>query len=288
MNSILIIIIVAFVHVALSVFNLCVASSVFNRCISYYILSEISWILSFVLCLIIIFTFFFNKHSTISNFQFNENSELQSYLQDYILSKKQKKILDRLKREMKHKPLTFIHIPKCAGTFVRNFLPKINDTKDKSLQIRYKGKHEKASIEDVPAIAIIRHPIERFESMLRYRLDRIENHADLQQILEHLKLLQKQVTLNNIVEQMTNEQILNISPFQSLSYYQDNVAFMFTIDKFIPVLDYLGFSTKDIQMELKINTTTISDYQELSAENKKRIRQLYKDDLKLYRKWTRM
>lgn len=202
------------------------------------------------------------------------------------LSKKQKEVLDQVKKEIQNKPLTFIHIPKCAGTFVRNFLPKINKTKNKSLRMLYKSNHDKATYKDVPAIAIIRDPLERFESMLRFRFDRLDKYPDLQKIVHHLKSQQKKVSLNNIIEQMSDTEVLNIQPFRTLSFYKDNIIFMTTIDKFIPVLNYLGFNSKEVNMDLKINSTNVKDYDRLSQQNQNRIKKLYHDDFELYRKWT--
>ena len=61
---------------------------------------------------------------------------------------------------------------------------------------------------------------------------------------------------------------------------------MTTIDKFIPVLNYLGFNSKEVNMDLKINSTNVKDYDRLSQQNQNRIKKLYHDDFELYRKWT--
>ena len=68
-------------------------------------------------------------------------------------------------RKRKHdKPLRFVHTPKCGGSFTSNILKKLDINNN---------FHKQASKQDITnsiTFTVIRHPVERFESLLNYRL----------------------------------------------------------------------------------------------------------------------
>lgn len=262
MQNFFFLIIFSFIHVGVSLFNAILPFHPSQN--------TISWIVSFILCLLIILSYYYctSTNNVILNFSY----------QDYIFSENQKQILDYFKNELaKGKKLTFIHIPKCGGTFVRHFLPK--------KYIKYKTGHQPATKNDVPCFSIIRHPVERFESVLRYRMDRIDQYKDLKNIVNLLKLTESSISLENIVNHMTDEDILSMDPFQSIEYYKKNVQFMILIEYFVPMLKYLNIYCKEIDISLKVNKTNHSMYGELSQKNKERILNLFESDYILYEYW---
>ena len=69
--------------------------------------------------------------------------------------------LKKIKEKYPNSSLTFIHTPKCGGTYVKEIL--------KTLNIRNNG-HRQATKNDGITFTVIRDPVARFESLLNYRL----------------------------------------------------------------------------------------------------------------------
>src|SRR6266550_170338 len=76
------------------------------------------------------------------------------------------RLIEQLKRDRLDgmgQALTYIHVPKCAGTTASAYLAR--------LHLANKSHHRAAPDQaDGVTFAIIRNPIERFESFLNYRL----------------------------------------------------------------------------------------------------------------------
>ena len=66
--------------------------------------------------------------------------------------------------------LHFIHTPKCAGSYASNIL--------KDLKIHNMGHNQAIKNKNIINFTIIRDPIERYESLLNYRLNRIRPDSD--------------------------------------------------------------------------------------------------------------
>ncbi len=60
------------------------------------------------------------------------------------------------------KKLIFIHTPKCAGTYLIPILKLFN--------IHYNEHHQAIKNDDI-FFTVVRNPVERFESLLNYRLN---------------------------------------------------------------------------------------------------------------------
>ena len=69
--------------------------------------------------------------------------------------------LDELIINKSNKKLIFIHTPKCAGTYVNTILSYLG--------IQNKGHNQAIQNEGI-TFTVVRNPIERFESLLNYRL----------------------------------------------------------------------------------------------------------------------
>lgn len=271
METVQYIIIYAFLHVCLSCINFFIKEKNFH----YF-----SWILSYILCLLIILQYFFDN----GNYLIQTNDSFimsNASIDEHLFSKRKRQILNNFKKQLaKGKKITFIHIPKCGGTFVRQFIA------DKPFL--YKKNHERAKGKDRPCFAIIRHPVERFESMLRYRLKNIDlpENENLKRILTLLNVMNRD-NLDDIIKELSDEELLNFHPFQTLDYYKEEVNLMISFEYFVPMLNYLGICTRNIDTALKINES-LDDYKEkytFNEKSKRRIEKLFQQDIELYDYW---
>lgn len=185
------------------------------------------------------------------------------------------KILDFLKKKLEKKyELTFIHIPKCGGSYAGKYL--------KDLNIYNKG-HIQATSFDQLTFTIIRDPVKRFESLLNYRLNMEHPRPDWPHHLNKYHY-DKHCTLNEIIEKMSDKNILSFKPFRTLKYWTKNVKLLLTIDEFIEALKYLGYTIKN-----EYNETNVSQKNRggLSEKNIERLKQIFKDDYKIYNEWSK-
>ena len=178
------------------------------------------------------------------------------------------------KIEKRKKRLIFIHIPKCAGSYAAQYINQ--------LDIINKGHHQ-ASLFDKFSFAIIRHPVDRFESLLNYRLKEQHPRPDWPHRLIPLHY-DKSKTLNEIITQMTDYEIISFYPYQTLKYWTRNIKLLVTIEEFIPTLKLLGYN-----IEKEYSPINISDKNRgtISPENRNRIEKIYKDDMNIFYYWTR-
>ena len=178
-------------------------------------------------------------------------------------------------KELKNSQLlTFIHIPKCGGLFIKEVLKELN--------INNKG-HNLAEKEEGITFTVIRNPVERFESLINYRLDqsKIKPKNDWPEALRYV-YKDKSISLNEIVEKMSDNDILNFRPYKTLHYWSKNIDIFITIDKLEEFLYAFGYEI-DLKKYEKKNVSK----KERGAFNeitKKRISNLYSDDMVLYKK----
>ena len=168
------------------------------------------------------------------------------------------------------KNLIFIHTPKCGGSYVSKIL--------KNLNISKKGHHQAIKNEGIN-FTVIRDPIDRFQSLLNYRLGHPAPRKDWPKHLEYV-YNDTSVTLNNLIDKMTDYEILGFRPYSSLTFWTTNVDIIITIDKLPELLDCFGYKYdenkyKPINMSVKargsFNNTT-----------RNRLANLFKDDILLY------
>jgi hypothetical protein len=180
-------------------------------------------------------------------------------------------IWNSILEKKKNKPLIFIHTPKCGGIYVSQILD--------NLKIYFKGHNQAIENEGIN-FTVIRDPVERFESLLNYRLCR-DPRGDWPQ---HLLYVYDDINinLNEIVSKMTDDEILSFTPYKSLTYWSKNVDIFITIDQLHDFLKFFGYDYN------------INDYKErnvskklrgnLSCESRERIAKLYYDDVLLFDK----
>lgn len=163
--------------------------------------------------------------------------------------------------------LCYIHIPKCGGTYIRSILNDLN--------INYKH-HKRAEENDGITFSVIREPIDRFESLLNYRLQPKASW------LPRLKELKEDptVSLNEIVRQMTDEEIKSASPFNSLYWWCQGIDILFTLDRLHAFLSHFGY-TYNVADYPKMNVS-VKTRGSFNTSTVERIKNLFKKDVILY------
>ena len=173
----------------------------------------------------------------------------------------------------KNQPLTFIHTPKCGGNFVKSILKTIN--------IKHKGHNQADPENDGITFTVIRNPIERFESLMNYRLNESKPRGDFPKSL-HYVYKDKSLSLNEIVGKMTDREILGFKPYRSLCYWSKNIDIFITIDKLEEFLSFFGYKINITEFPHKNVSKKIRG--KFNEATKKRISNLYSDDMILFRR----
>lgn len=174
--------------------------------------------------------------------------------------------------DKKDKELIFIHTPKCAGSYVSEIM--------KHLKIKNKF-HNQAILNEGINFTIIRNPIDRFESLLNYRLSEKLPRNDWPKRLEYVYNNQN-IQLDNIVSEMTDEEILGFLPYKTLTYWTKNVDIIITLENLHRMLEYFGYKY-DTEM-FKPKNVSNKTRGNLNEENRNRIKNLFMDDMLLYDK----
>ena len=178
---------------------------------------------------------------------------------------------NKIKNLKNNKHLTFIHTPKCGGTFVRNILTKLN--------ISIKGHKRAHPKNDGITFTVIRNPIERFESLINYRLGEKKPRKDWPKSLNYV-WNDNSVNLNKIVGKMTDKQILGFKPYRTLCYWSKNIDIFITIDKLEEFLSFFGYKIDIINFEKRNVSNKIRGT--FNKVTKNRISKLYRQDMALF------
>ena len=178
---------------------------------------------------------------------------------------------EELIKKKNNKELVFIHTPKCGGSYVSNILSH--------LKIKNNG-HTQATLNNKYIyFTVIRNPVERFESLLNYRLDEKNPRNDWPKHLSYV-YYDKNVNLDEIVSKMTDKDILGFSPYKTIDYWTKNVNIIVTLNNLPKMLKYFGYeyddnSFKSVNVSNKIRG-------KINQQNKDRIKELFNNDDKIY------
>jgi hypothetical protein len=169
------------------------------------------------------------------------------------------------------KKLKFIHTPKCGGSYVDTILSHLG------------LEHPCGHIPCDPCapeitFTVVRHPVDRFESLLNYRLNK-KPRSDFPSHLYNV-YRNPDVSLNAIVSRMTDAEILGFRPYSTLTYWTKHVDILLTLDKLSILLEYFGY-TYDPAIFPKVNVSS-KTRGKLNQQNRRRIKALYKNDVKIY------
>ena len=128
---------------------------------------------------------------------------------------------------------------------------------------------------------VIRNPIERFESLMNYRLGAYHPRNDFPKSL-HYVYKDKSISINEIVGKMTDGDILGFTPYKNLCYWSKNIDIFITIDKLEEFLSFFGYKINIKEFPPKNVSNKIRG--KFNEATKKRISNLYSDDMVLFRR----
>tara|TARA_Y100000389_G_C17456128_1_gene518292 strand:+ start:2459 stop:3052 length:594 start_codon:yes stop_codon:yes gene_type:complete len=186
------------------------------------------------------------------------NNNLPSYWKDIQIKKNTNELI-------------FIHTPKTGGSYVNQIL---QDLKIKNYEHNQASPNEKSI-----TFTIIRDPVKRFESLINYRLGEINPRGDWPQGLRHV-YKNKSIGINKIINKMSKKEILNFSPYRTLSYWTKNIDICISIDKLQELLHFFGYKI-DLSLYVKKNVSK----KERGTFNKdaiKKLSNIYRNDIILY------
>ncbi len=190
------------------------------------------------------------------------------------LQKWKLEIIEEMKNKIKNgSKLIFVHIPKTGGTYADQYL-KLFKIKNIS--------HTQSKKDNDVKFTIIRNPIDRFESMLNYRIQNKILHDLPKKIIESFE--NTNISLNDIVNDIRQEDVNKIKPFYNLEYWTQNIDLVLTIDEFLPVLNLFGYNTDIIYPKQNVS---IKNRGKINDENRNKIAELYKKDMELFNYYTR-
>jgi hypothetical protein len=185
--------------------------------------------------------------------------------------KKKEKIKSILNNNKK-KELIFVHTPKCGGTFVISILNDLN--------IKNIG-HKQAPKDDNLYFTVIRDPVDRFESLLNFRLGMGKALKDWPTNLLYIfENKDKIKDLNCLMDELSDENILSFTPYCSLIYWSKNVEIFITIEELKDFFNLLNLNFDETKY-VPLNVSN-KNYGKLNEKNKKRIKKLFKHDIIFY------
>ena len=169
------------------------------------------------------------------------------------------------------KKLVFIHTPKCAGSYISTILSH--------LKIKNNGHKQATPDSKYIYFTCIRNPVERFESLLNYRLNEKTPRKDWPIHLSYV-YNDKNVNLDKIVSNMTDKEILGFWPYKTIDYWTKNVDIIITLDNLPKMLEYFGYKY-DVNSFKSVNISN-KTRGKINEQNKDRIKELFNDDIKIY------
>jgi hypothetical protein len=179
--------------------------------------------------------------------------------------------LEELIKSKNKKELVFIHTPKCGGTYVSTILSHLKIKNNGHLQAIPNNKYI--------YFTVIRNPVERFESLLNYRLGETNPRDDWPNHLSYV-YYDKSVNLDVIVSKMTDEEILGFSPYKTIDYWTKNVDIIVTLDNLPKMLKYFGYEY-DVNYFKSVNVSN-KIRGKINQHNKHRIKKLFNHDVKIH------
>ncbi len=194
-----------------------------------------------------------------------------------IIPNWKKSLILKLKEKIDNNPkikLTFIHTPKCAGSYAGNYLSLLNIRNKRHKRARVKG--------DGITFTIIRDPVDRFESLLNYRLGRKKLGKDWPNRLRGIQK-NKNLSLDDIISKFGDGEITGFKPYHTLNYWAKNVKILLTVEEFLPFLALMGYKINKIFPKIHVSKKTRG---KLSEHNRNRLKKLFEKDIKLYQFWS--
>ncbi len=181
------------------------------------------------------------------------------------------KLIEKIKQEKGTDKLVFTHIPKCGGSYAGQLLLHFNIQNN---------KHKRAiDIEPKTTFTIIRDPVERFESLLNYRLGKNNPRKDFPKRLRYVHH-NNTITLDAIVQEMNQQEMLKFVPYRDLVYWTKNIDILISIDELPALLKYFGFI---ITKQYKNQNVSIKNRGTLSPKSKNKVHNVFKKDIAIWK-----
>ena len=187
-----------------------------------------------------------------------------------------------VKRTKPNRPIEFVHIPKTGGTFVKSVLKQTSINNTSRYGGTIKNHTPKKNTHNIN-FSVIRHPVDRFESFLNFRLNEKHARSDWPNKVRNVyNKNNKNTTLNDIVARMTKTDILSFSPFSTIKYYTQDIDIFITINNVEKFLRFFGYKVNvDSFKKQNVSPKTRGT---LNAKTRRRIAQIYSEDMKIYNK----
>ena len=200
------------------------------------------------------------------------------YAQNVKSKQNIQKIWNDVKNKKNNRPIDFVHVPKTGGTFVKQVLKQTNIRSTSKYGGGHRGHTTRKNIHNIN-FTVIRHPVDRFESFLNYRLREKRPRKDWSNNAKGA-YKDKTISLNEIVGKMTREEILSFRPFKTIKYYTRDVDIFITIDKLQEFLQFFGYKINiDDFGKKNVSPKTRGTF---NAKTKRRIARIFRDDMKIY------
>lgn len=188
-----------------------------------------------------------------------------------------------IKQIKKNKPLCFIHTPKCGGTYASAIFSELNV---------HNKKHTQATEMDNKkyiTFTIIRHPVERFESLLNFRLGQkcIENVSHNNDFPKKALPFynDKSKTLDDVIKVFKKEDFYKFTPYNSLEYWTKNIDIVITIDQLFDFLIFFDYNYNPFFYNTKKNVSK-KERGTFSKTSIDRLKRIFKKDIEIYNNFT--
>jgi len=192
-------------------------------------------------------------------------------------SKSNKLVWSAIKNIKQNKPLFFVHVPKCGGTYINNIIKKTNINSSKKSGLKtHKPATEEVNHNHI-VFAVIREPVSRYESLINYRI-RTDRIGSFSKNIKHCD------NINAYIEKQTDATLTSFSPYNTLLHYSKNVDIFITIDEVKDFFEFFGYSISKTQHKA-VNTST-RKYGRFNDKTIKRIVKLFKKDIEFYKEKT--
>ena len=170
-----------------------------------------------------------------------------------------------------YQPLVFIDTPHTEGNYVRKIL--------KSLNIRSIG-HNQAPVNIGTTFTVIKDPVQRVEDFVNYHIHKPEKECDA--LIRPFR--KTTLEMNEIMNEITDQEFLNLEPFRCLAYWTRNVDVCITIDQLKAFLNFYGHEYDPDAF--KKDPPLLETRGGFNQNTKLRFMNLYNRDYLIFRLWS--
>lgn len=210
------------------------------------------------------------------------NSQKRKKLETYIKNREFKvlpqwkvRLLVDLLADM-HAPI-FLHIPKTGGTTVKGLCKRYNiETCKHNLGVLSRKRRRMV-------FCVVRNPVDRFESFLNYRLGQLNIRPDWPVRIAYRK---KEMGLSKVLRRFKSPMITNLKPFRTLKNFVDVSNICFTIQEIPEAIAIM--KCLDKVPKLGKANVSVKKRSPLNKASRDRIQRLFKKDMDIYEKWSRV